>query len=247
MEERSIILINGQPSSGKSTLGRGLAHRYHDKLAQKLAHDPHAPLRLSLDYGAAESNKPLASHISLGQYIRDIYTGETESYYAARIRQHLDSSNPFELLDDTLANSLTLEAFLYHNDAQLVFLDGYPRRSSQIDDLRVMSGDLGYDLRGMIITDVDTETAKARCLKRDRGLGKVALSEVVTSSDHAEEIVEQRFRTYSENMPATIEAIQKLNLPVEYVPTEGLKEKTLRLGEAAVERILRRGSTQLLA
>jgi adenylate kinase family enzyme len=233
MDERSIILINGEPGSGKSTLGKNLAHRYHNKLEQE---NMHHPVRL---HSQLETSHPLASHISLGQYIRDIYTGETESYYAAQIKKHFDSSTPYDLLDDTLANCLTLEAFLYHDNARLVFLDGYPRRTAQVDDMRVMSGDLGYDLRGMIMTDIDTDTAKARCLKRDRGLGKSALNNVANSF-HAEEIVEQRFRTYQKNTPDMLDAIQKLNLPVEHVPTGGLKDRTLHLGEAAVERLLHR-------
>lgn len=235
MEERSIILINGQPGSGKSTLGRGLARRYHDRFEQERAH------HLLHPGSKPDTSHPLAAHISLGQYVRDIYAGETESYYAAQVKEHLDSTAPYDLLDDTLANCLTLEAFLYHGDAKLVFLDGYPRRAAQVDDLRTMSGDLGYNLRGMVVSDVETDIAKARCLKRDRGLGKSALTSGPSHPLQAEKIVEQRFRTYHENTPGMIEVIQKQNLPVEYVPTGGLKDKTLRLGEAAVERLLGRG------
>lgn len=236
MEERSIILIGGEPSSGKSTLGESLAHAYHVEIEQQRRQTldlvSHSVFEQLLDTHSA----PYASHVSLGQYIRDVYAKKTDSYYYSTVKKHLESDDPYDLLDDLVAYGLTLEAFLHHNDSGLIFLDGHPRRASQVDDIAMMAGDLGYKLRGMIVTE--TQDAKARCLKRDRGLGMTAVGSALSDSIPPEAAVERRFHLYEQFMPATLAGVHSLGIPVEHIDTSGPKGTTFMLGKKATARFL---------
>lgn len=236
MEERNIILVGGEPSSGKSTLGESLAHTYHAEIErqrrQTLELVSHSVFEQLLD----TKDTPYASHVSLGQYVRDVYTKQTDSYYYPTVKKHLESDDPYDLLDDLVAYGLTLEAFLHHNDSELIFLDGYPRRATQVDDIAMMAGDLGYRLRGMIVTE--TKDAKARCLKRDRGLGMTAVGSALNDSIPPELAVERRFHLYEQFMPETLAEVHSLGIPVEYIDTSGPKDATFMLGKKATARFL---------
>lgn len=236
MEERNIILVGGEPSSGKSTLGKSLAHAYHTEIEQQRHQALDTASHSVFEQLLHDTTSPYASHVSLGQYVRDVYAQKTDSYYYPTIKKHLESDDPYDLLDDLVAYGLTLEAFLHHNDSELIFLDGYPRRASQVDDIAMMAGDLGYTLRGMIVTE--TQNAKARYLKRDRNLGATAVGNALNHSIAPEIAVERRFQQYEQHMPDTLRSIRTLDLPIEHIDTSGPKEITFKLGKEATARFL---------
>lgn len=154
MNERSIILLNGKPGSGKSTLGRGLAESF-------------------------TSDDIAARHVSVGDQVRAIYHGGRHSYYTNTIRRHLESDDPHAPLDSSITYGVVLEA-LQHPDidaADIIFLDGYPRSRDQVEGAIELASGGDYEIRGLLQTEVDTKIARERLLTRNRPLGKAALNE----------------------------------------------------------------------
>lgn len=196
MNERSMIMLHGKPGSGKSTLGKSLADSF-------------------------TSEETTARHVSLGDQVRAIYHGERHSYYTNTIRRHLESDDPHAPLDRSVAYGVVLET-LQHPDidaADLIFLDGYPRSQDQVEGIVELANGGGYDLRGLLQTEVNSEIAYRRLMKRNRPLGRVALSDVE---------INRRFQLYDQDTPALLAELGILGIPTETIKTSGPKEATLR-------------------
>jgi adenylate kinase len=196
MNERSIILLNGKPGSGKSTLGESLAHHL-------------------------TSPDTAAEHVSLGNQVRAIYSGQRSSYYANTIRRHLESDDPHAPLDRSIAFGVILEALQRPNvdAADLIFLDGYPRSRDQVEGVIELASGGDYDIRGLLQTEVGTEIAYRRLMKRNRPLGRAALNDID---------IQRRFQLYDQDTPPMLAELGVLGIPAETIKTSGPKEATLR-------------------
>lgn len=206
MSERSIVLISGKPGSGKTTLANNLV--------------------------AAYSHSPDVAAISLGQEVRDVYTGDVASPYLETVRHHLDSPAPHTLLDDETVYGIALGALQRHRHTSLVFLDGFPRRLSQVDDLHTLAVTHSFSVRGMIETVVDDELAIVRQLKRRRPHDPTTLTDTQAAD---------RVALYHTHMPATISALEYHGLYHESVSTAGPKEEALTRAVGAVSLMLALG------
>jgi adenylate kinase family enzyme len=196
MNERSMIMLHGKPGSGKSTLGKSLEASF-------------------------TSEDVAAKHVSLGDQVRAIYHGERGSYYTNVIRRHLESGDPHAPLDRSIAYGVVLEA-LQRPDvdaADLIFLDGYPRSHDQVEGVLELASGGDYDIRGLLQTEVDTEIAYRRLMKRNRPLGRAALNDAD---------IRRRFQTYDQDTPAMLAELGVLGIPAETIKTSGPKEATLR-------------------
>lgn len=203
MEQRDIIMIAGKPGSGKSTLAKNLVKHF----------------------GPTEA----VQTISIGQDVRDIYQNQLPFPYRNDIIRHLDSSAPHALLSDELAYEVILHAFRRHRNSSLLFVDGFPRRVSQVSDLYSLSASQQANLRGMLHVDIDDETAMSRQLQRRRAYGETILDATDTR---------QRLDTYLAHMPATLRALETQGRTIEHIASTGTKKETLRHALGAVSLML---------
>lgn len=138
---RNIILLGGQPGSGKSRLGRDIVKNLSSELS--------------------------VEHISLGERIRAIGRGAI-SAYSFDIAAHLASDYPEEPLNSELTYSLVSEFLFQARKVDLVLLDGYPRYIDQVESTYELAIKDGRQLRGMIVTDTSDENSMVRILKRGK-------------------------------------------------------------------------------
>lgn len=216
-ERPTIIALAGKPGSGKSTLGHGLAEhsRYRNR----------------------------AVHISVGDEIRRVGRGDWTLPGAHEIEQHLTSPDRYDLLSDDLVYQVVVESFRRHRWRQpglnIVFIDGYPRRLSQISDLQTIAAATQFRIGGIIHTDVDDATSIARQLRRR---GRNYNEEPLSEEDAA-----HRIAIYNQTTPAALIALQRQEILIEHIDTSdtiGDKQKTLDRALGAVGIMLLNARTE---
>lgn len=203
MEQRNVIMIAGKPGSGKSTLAKNLVKHY----------------------GPTEAIQT----VSIGQDVRAIYRHKLDFPYTNDIIRHLDSVDPYSLMGDELAYEVLLHAFRRHRNASLLFVDGFPRRASQVSDLYNLSASQQANLLGVLHVNIDDDEALSRQLKRRRAYGEAVLDTIDA---------QQRLKIYHEHMPATLRALTTQGHGIEHIPSKGSKQETLRHALGAVSFML---------
>lgn len=148
MSERHLIFMAGMPGSGKSRLGEAMVGTLRDYM----------PIE----------------HVSMGDHIRGVSEGRTDSLYGADIQEHVQTHGSFAPMDDQLIQQITREVLRQHEHTQTLLLDGYPRYDSQVQGLKdlalfedwLIPRDNPWHVVGGIITEVDREVALGRMLRR---------------------------------------------------------------------------------
>lgn len=209
--ERSIILVDGVPGGGKSTLSKNIVKQ------------------LQPDY--------LVEHISIGNTIRAIGKGAIASVYAQRVALHLNSINATQLIDDDVMFGITHEALERSDAAELVLLDGYPRRISQVDDMFTLAEAVDRTVAGRLVVDTPDHIAVSRMLKR-----KPRDFSLPLTTDDARE----RLRAYHQAHAEMLHGLHSKRMPpFEMIDTTGSNESATRNALLAVKYFLSPSDTQV--
>lgn len=138
--ERDIILIGGMPGSGKSRLGKSLAHELRTEMS--------------------------IEHLSIGDIVRAIGRGAINSYHSEHINKHLTGPKANELIDNRIMYDVINETLSAHDSTSHLLLDGYPRTLDQLDDLTELTAHDGRTQLGALVTITDEDLAVMRMIKR---------------------------------------------------------------------------------
>lgn len=106
----ALLLIGGPPASGKTTLGEGFVEQFDGEVF----------------------------HLSIGDHLRAIAMGSTESRFSEEIRQHSSLLKKTEPLPVELVQGVVLEVVddfggSTEGEDALFVLTGYPRRRNQLE------------------------------------------------------------------------------------------------------------------
>ncbi len=123
-------------------------------------------------------------HLSTGDMIRKEISEGTELGKMAQ-----DIINRGELLSDEFVVKLIENSMAASKGANGFLFDGFPRTVAQAEILDQMLEKEGAPLNGLICIDVPFEELKRRLLERAKIEGR---------ADDNEEVIERRFREYSE-------------------------------------------------
>ncbi|MEO5950068.1 MAG: nucleoside monophosphate kinase [Candidatus Saccharimonadales bacterium] len=195
--EQDIILIAGKPGSGKSRLGREMTTALGK-------------------YGQS------VEHISFGDHIRKIGSGAVASEFREQILSHLNE-HPYGLLDDEVIAGILERELARSAATALLFIDGMPRRDTQVSILDTLSGD--RSIRGMIITDVNDHAAALRLQKRAHRSERNPVNS---------DTIQLRLQVHNQTFPAVKKAYEVVGLPIEVIDTSGDKDITTQNGLMAV-------------
>jgi adenylate kinase family enzyme len=202
--EREIALIAGLPGNGKNTLG--------DNLVTALA------------------SRRTVDHIAAGDVVRSIADYTTASPHADRITDHLNSPRALLPLPDAIIGDVIRSELEMRPDVSLTFLNGFPRRKSQVDIIYHLAKACERTLLGVIIVHTDdSEVVIERLMKRPPDThGPVLTREMAVGrlNQHKRLLDEMLFEL----------ACRKMKM--EFVDTAQSKEEATSAGLDALDRLL---------
>lgn len=138
--ERNIIAIIGVHGSGKSRLAKNVVERLQ-------------PTQ-SID------------HLGVGDTIRKIGRGVIKSNQYEAIRDHLNSPQAHQLLNDEIMYEVMQEAFSAYQSSDTILADGFPRTSAQADQLDTLAVLDSRKIAGFIMTNASDKDAIMRMISR---------------------------------------------------------------------------------
>lgn len=176
-----IIVVHGPPYSGKSTQSKKLTEY---SIGGRSIH-----------------------HVSSGNLLRAIRTGEIESVYGDIVNGHKDSGR----VDDRVVNGIMFEFISKCPEDSIILVDGYPRFKDAVGLFINEIDNSGHTLLGCINVDISLDTSLARFPERGTRKGE----RFVEVND---EVVRKR---YSEHTDYTLEAIAELGKKTRIVSIDG--------------------------
>lgn len=176
-----IIVVHGPPYSGKSTQSKKLTEY---SIGGRSIH-----------------------HVSSGNLLRAIRTGEIESAFGHIVNGHKDAGR----VDDRVVNGIMFEFISKCPADSIVLVDGYPRFKDAVGLFIDEINNSGHTLLGCINVDISLDTSLARFPERGTRKGE----RFVEVND---EVVRKR---YSEHEDYTQEAIAELGKKTRIVSIDG--------------------------
>jgi len=200
-----IIVVHGSPGSGKSSQSERLVKSGVDGLS--------------------------VTHVSAGNRLRAVRAGQIESNFSTFINAP-DAPRP---LPDDVVNGLMFEP-LMHGDAQpadLILLDGYPRKPQTVPLFLETVRAQGHDLRGVIHLELSQEVSFLRLMARGVRHGEKI------DSDSFHDFAKQR---YEQDVFTTHRAVALLgeSAVVRTINAEGTKDGVATMFGAVVRELLAR-------
>jgi adenylate kinase family enzyme len=176
-----IIVVHGPPYSGKSTQSKKLTEY---SIGGRSIH-----------------------HVSSGNLLRAIRTGEIESAFGHIVNGHKDAGR----VDDRVVNGIMFEFISKCPEDSIVLVDGYPRFKDAVGLFIDEVNNSGHTLLGCINVDISLDTSLARFPERGTRKGE----RFVEVND---EVVRKR---YSEHEDYTQEAIAELGKKTRIISIDG--------------------------
>lgn len=176
-----IIVVHGPPYSGKSTQSKRLTE-------------------YSIDGKSIH-------HMSSGNLLRAIRTGEIESAFGSIVNDHKDERR----VDDKVVNGTMFEFVSKCPENSIVLVDGYPRFKDAVSLFVDEIDTAGHKLLGCITVDISLDTSLTRF--PERGTRRGERFAVVN-----DEVVKKR---YSEHEDYTLEAIGELGKNTRIINIDG--------------------------
>lgn len=150
--DSSIILVQGYPGSGKSTIATELSHGYI----------PEGFLSVS--------------HFSIGGHLRKIAKGKVNSDFRKELRTQSKVLANSQRLSDKLVNDIVDERMASVGESELVLVDGYPLYESQVTVFDKNMRSRGLCILGLLDVQVGPEIAVERILGRGTRESEIAAS-----------------------------------------------------------------------
>lgn len=200
--ERGIIPIIGRPGSGKSRLGREM------EIAMLLRHDYNV------------------EHLSLGDRVRKIGQETVWSAYTDDVINHLND-RPMELMNDELVAGILDEGIDHANETDLIFLDGVPRRATQVGMVDSLAVRTDRAVQGVIVTEAAREISLLRLQMR-------AVRQKRNPVDP--DSIARRMKIHDQHFPEILHRYENgyPSIPLETIDTSGPKALTTERGLRAV-------------
>ena len=146
-------------------------------------------------------------HVSSGNLLRAIRTGEIESVFGHIVNGHKDSGR----VDDGVVNGIMFEFISKCPKDSIVLVDGYPRFKDAVGLFIHEITNSGHTLLGCINVDISLDTSLARFPERGTRRGE-------RFAGVNDEVVRKR---YSEHEDYTQEAIAELGKKTRIVSIDG--------------------------
>jgi len=176
-----IIVVHGPPYSGKSTQSKRLTEY---SIGGRSIH-----------------------HVSSGNLLRAIRTGEIQSVFGHIVNVHKDAGR----VDDRVVNGIMFEFISKCPDDSIILVDGYPRFKDAVGLFVDEVNNSGHTLLGCINVDISLNTSLARFPERGTRKGE----RLVEVND---EVVRKR---YLEHEDYTQEAIAELGKKTRIINIDG--------------------------
>lgn len=141
---KPVVLIHGKPGLGKSTLAKSVA--------------------LALQKSGVK-----AAHFSIGEQLRAISSGETESRYSKSLRAAHEVLYKHAHVTDPAIIHGVIGEFLEGGTDEIVVIDGHPRYMDITTEYEVTLNRLGWHTVLVVIIEGSDELARDRIEKRHRG------------------------------------------------------------------------------
>jgi adenylate kinase family enzyme len=182
-----VVIIDGPPGSGKGFLsGRYLA------------------------------DNPATQHISAGQQIRGIRSGDIESIYTPTVLAHLEAR---AYLPDEVFGGIILEEMTRKPEViDLTLVDGFPHVLGDLDYVQEKLGEEGRRILGAVSLDATLDTCLFRMSYRGMRQGEdVRKGAVFSESESEREYYAGRYQYYLDARNARIDMLLSRGLQLEQV------------------------------
>jgi adenylate kinase family enzyme len=168
-----LVVVNGRPGSGKTSAAIKLTERLN-------------------------SERLLAYHLSIGDRLRAIASGNVDSAYSKNVKKHIGKLSLSQPIPSHIPGLVIKEA-IHDKPEGLLVLDGYPRFEEQLSDFHRIAYVLGSRVLSIELS-VTSEIAMGRLLNRGDRPGEM---------HYSKQLLQHRMEEYQQSVAPTLQTIAK--------------------------------------